>query len=141
MASTDVFTNEQSDDVVAEHFMSRFNREILHERLVEGVKQASEGEFVIGRQSDTELTQIMRAVYIQHALHWPDRIAEQVRDLNDRVLRYAIPQIVSEVRMHRKYLLDRDQSRRADRPKTVLVSSAGQRQEVQAPVRSYFSPQ
>lgn len=141
MASTDVFSTEQSDDAVAEIFMGQLNRDHLHHKIVEGVRQASDGEIVIGRQSDTELLQIMRATYIQHALHQPHHVAEQVRDLNARVLRYAIPQIVSEARMHRKYLLDRDQSRRAERPKTILVSGAGQRQEVEAPVRSYFSPQ
>jgi hypothetical protein len=140
MASTSVLATGQCDDPVAIRFMSTSNCDHLHKAIIQGVKDASRGEYIIGRQSHPELIQIMRAVYLEHSCHLPDKITEQVGGLNRRVLEYAVPQIVSEVRSHRRYLVDRDQSKRADRPKTVMVSKAGQRTETEAPMRSFFSP-
>ena len=140
MASTTVLATGQSDDALAVQFMSVSNTDHLHDAIVRGVAHASGGEYVIGRQSHTELLQIMRAIFIEHARHLPDHIPEQVKRLNDRVLAYAIPQIVSEVRMHLRYLIDRDQTKRGDRPKTIMVSSAGQKTEKEAPMRTFFSP-
>lgn len=129
-----------SDDAVASKFMSRRNIDNLHRSIVRDVFEASKGEFRIGKQSEQELLQIMRAMYLEHAKHLPHAIDEQVAELNAKVLEYAVPQIVSEVRMHLHYLADRDQAKRATRPATVLVSSAGHRSELEAPSRAYFSP-
>ena len=140
MASTGALASGQCEDEVAKRFMGEANCERLHEAIVHGVRKASDGEFRIARQSHTELIQIMRAIYLEHACHLPDNIERQVERLNERVLKYAVPQVVSEVRAHRRYLLDRDQSKRADRPPTVMVSKAGQRSEVEASMRAFYKP-
>jgi hypothetical protein len=140
MASTNALTHGQCDDAVAIAFMGAANCDRLHDAIVQGVKDASDGEFVIGRQSHPELVQIMRAIYLEHACHLPDKIDKQVLRLNERVLAYAVPQVVSEVRAHRRYLVDRDQTKRGDRPRTVMVSKAGQRSEMEASARPFFSP-
>lgn len=127
-------------DPVAQAFMSDENIEHLHRSIIRGVAEATDGDIRIGRQSQTELTTIMRSVYASEARHLPFKIAEQVAVLNESVLSYSIPQIVIEARSHRFYLRDREQSNREPAPRSVMTSTTGSRSEVVAAQRAYFAP-
>lgn len=128
------------DDPVARAFAGERNVELLNQEMVRGVYEASQGRFRIGRQSQLELAAIMRSVYLNEARYLPGNVADQVMRLNRSVLSYAVPQIVSEARMHEHYLEDRRQDNRTPVPHSVMTKPIGERNEVSARERPYFAP-
>jgi Family of unknown function (DUF5761) len=68
--------------------------------------ERSNGEFIIGNQSEVELQVIMRAVYLNEAKHIPYDIVNQVVELNKSILDYCVPRILEEVRMYKHYKQD-----------------------------------
>jgi hypothetical protein len=85
-------------------FFCASNMEALQQGVRYGVYKASGGQVVIGRQSDDELLIVMRSIYLQHAQNRPGDVVEQVRELNARVLDFAVPRVAIEVQQHRKHL-------------------------------------
>lgn len=85
-------------------FFSKLNRDALQlglQRLV-----YKDTKKIIGRQSDVELEIIMRSVFLQYARHMPFEVVEQVRELNARVLDYAVPRVVREIQQNATYRAD-----------------------------------
>jgi hypothetical protein len=63
-------------------------------------------KLVVGRQSDAELKIVMRGVFLQHGRNNPNDIVGQVRELNGKVLEYAVPEVVSNLLQYQKYIVD-----------------------------------
>lgn len=120
--------------------MGQENVAHLNQAIIRGVFEASQGEVRIGQQSQLELFSIMRSVYMSEARHLPGNTDTQVARLNESVLAYAIPQIVSEARMHQHYLMDREQENRGVIPPSVMTSDPGVRYEMPSADRSFFFP-
>ena len=127
-------------DVVAQAFAGTHNVEYLHAHIIRGVYEGTGGEVRIGRQSDLELLSIMRSVYASEARHLPGDVSGQVARLNKSVLNYAIPQIISEARMHAYYMQDREQERRNPFPRFADMPEKHERREMAAPPRPFFIP-
>ena len=89
-----------------ELFFSRQNLEALQIGIRNMVAKRSNGEFVIGKQSEVELQVIMRAIYLNHAKHLEVDVLEQVRELNSRVIDFCVPRIIEEIRMFKYYKKD-----------------------------------
>lgn len=94
-------------------FFSKENIDALQEGIRYGVFKATNGEHVIGRQSDVELGLIMRSVYLQDSCNLEDcsenatcSVINQVRSLNKTVLDFCIPQVTQELRMYVQYRQD-----------------------------------
>lgn len=105
-------------------FFSEANMRILQNAIRYHVWERSGRRHVIGSQSEQELRIVMEAVFVEHAIHHPHRIAEQVETLNRHVVDAVVPKILTEVDMYLKYLDD------ASKPFTLMdrplnVSSAG----------------
>jgi hypothetical protein len=60
----------------------------------------------IDRQSDDDLKLIMRSYYLQYAENNPRRIAEELDELNKRVVNFAANRIAVEVEAYRYYRKD-----------------------------------
>lgn len=89
-------------------FFSRLNVDALQEGIIEMVFLQTDRQSLVGRQSEQELKIIMRAVYYQNAQFKPFGILAQVRDLNQKVLDYCVPNILGALSMHTFYLNDID---------------------------------
>lgn len=87
-------------------FFSPTNVKALQEGIKNLVAERSNGEFIIGNQSEVELQVIMRAVYLNEAKHIPYDIINQVVELNKSILDYCVPRILEEVRMYKHYKQD-----------------------------------
>ena len=87
-----------SRSTLSDAFFSQKNMENLQDNLRYRVYVASGGEFQIGKQDNTELLVIMRAVFLQYAKHMPTMITQQIRELNRQVIEYILPKIISEVK-------------------------------------------
>jgi len=87
-------------------FFSPANVQIVQNKLRREVYDRSKGEYLIDNQSVDELLIVMRAMYLQYGKNRPDRIREQIEELNQIVADWAIPKIIAECSMHKTYLHD-----------------------------------
>jgi len=87
-------------------FFSQDNIEKLQKDIHDQVFAMSGGKYRIDRQSDDDLKLIMRSYYLMFSENNPMRIAQELADLNGRVVGYAAAKIYSEVDFHKFYLQD-----------------------------------
>jgi hypothetical protein len=91
---------------VAKLFFSADNIDILQEGIRYKVYQESGSRYVIDRQSDMDLQQIMKGIFNEKARHLPDDVVSQVKCLNTTVLNYVVPRILTEIQSYLKYRVD-----------------------------------
>jgi hypothetical protein len=90
-------------------FFSPKNVEIIQSSIRRSVYEKSQPKgYVIDKQSIDELKIIMRAIFYQYARNQPFNIAGQVEELNDRVIQWSVPHILSAVDHYMYYLKDID---------------------------------
>jgi hypothetical protein len=111
---------------LSDAFFSNSNMNRLQEQLIHGVYVSSGGKYKIGKQSNTELQVIMRAMYLQYAKNLSYDIAKQVNELNRYVVEFCLPKVISEIKQYLFYIND-IQRLPAQIPHPVNVSSAGTR--------------
>lgn len=87
-------------------FFSQQNILILQNGIRFGVYNKSNKKYIIGNQDGDELKIIMRSIFLQHSKNLPDKIAEQIENLNKLVLDYAVKQVYSEADAYMKYKRD-----------------------------------
>jgi hypothetical protein len=87
-------------------FFSPTNVNAVQEGIRYRVWVESGGGHVIGRQSEMELTIVMRSIYQQYARNSPYDVVGQVRQLNAQVLDFCVPRVLSEIGMYMRYRKD-----------------------------------
>jgi hypothetical protein len=85
-------------------FFSKANIDALQDGIRYRVYQ--ETGLVIGRQNEQELNIVMRSIYFQYGRNLPTNVLGQVRELNAKVLDYAVREVLSNVRQFEKYKKD-----------------------------------
>ena len=97
-----------TNNPLSQVYFSQNNINALQEAIRYQVYTKSCKKHVIGRQSDTELKIIMRAIYLDNARHRDYDILPEVRRLNQLVLDFAVPRILQEINMYIVYKNDID---------------------------------
>jgi len=87
-------------------FFSPDNLEKLQKDIHDQVLAMSGGKYNIDRQNDDDLKIIMRSYYLIYAKNNPADVANELADLNSRVVGYASARIYSEVDFHMFYRKD-----------------------------------
>lgn len=87
-------------------FFSDENQRIVQNQLRHRVWVATNKQYVIHPQSLSELQIIMHSIYLQYGLNLDYSIAKQVAELNERVLQYAVPNVVSNLLQYIGYKKD-----------------------------------
>lgn len=105
-AEKTLLQSNMSSTPVSKLFFSRTNIDALQLGLKNLVYTKSCKKHRIGNQSEDELMTIMRAIFLQNAKNIPYNVVEQVRELNQLVLVYAVPRILNEIEMYQTYLKD-----------------------------------
>lgn len=93
-----------TDTALNKLFFSQGNIDRLQDEIRSAVRQMVKGD--IDRQSDSDLLLIMRGYYLQYAENNPHRVAEELEDLNNRVIQFASNRISVEVEAYRYYRKD-----------------------------------
>lgn len=93
-----------SDTPLNRLFFSQGNIDMLQSQIQTTVAQMVNA--VIGRQSDSDLMLIMRSYYLQYARNEPNRLQEELNELNQRVVHFAANRIAVEVEAYRYYRKD-----------------------------------
>lgn len=87
-------------------FFSDSNIELLQQKIQEQVFLMSGNKHRIDRQSDDDLKIIMRSYYLMFGKNNPLSVAEDLEDLNSRVIGYSSAKIYSELDFYMFYLKD-----------------------------------
>ena len=98
----DALRGIQERGPVAAIYFSPQNIEIMG-RAIQGMVYNQTGESV-GTQSQLQLLWVMRSIYLQHSENRPGDVKTQVRELNTRVLEYAVPNVISNMFLHKRFL-------------------------------------
>jgi hypothetical protein len=85
-------------------FFSEGNIDTLQGQIQSTVQQMVNA--TIGRQSDSDLLLVMRSYYLQYAQNNPARLAEELAELNERVVNFCANRIAVEVEAYRYYRKD-----------------------------------
>lgn len=113
---------------VSDMFFSHRNMKHLKVLICRSIYQQSGGKYrpAPEAQSDNELLLVMRSIYLNNARHLPDKITEQVAELNYQVMIDMVPRAISNAQLHLAYIRDSTQQPLVmDRP--LYLSSAGTR--------------
>lgn len=95
-----------SPSLLSTTYFSAENIEIIQNAIRAAVYKKTNGVHIIDKQDYDQLKIIMRAVFLQYALHKPDHIREQIEQLNSIVLDYCIPKVYNELVAYLKYKED-----------------------------------
>ena len=105
--ATEAISHSTNRTPLSDIFFSQQNMDIVQLGMRNMVLNKTNGVYNIGKQNETELKIIMRAMFIQHAKYRTDiPINIQIQEINREVLNFAVPRIISSLNMKRKYLQD-----------------------------------
>lgn len=113
--TTPVFADDPREDLVGRQhaktplnvvFFSPANIERIHSEIQSQVFLMSGGKYRIGKQGDDEVRIIMRSYYLMFARNDPTKVAQELDELNKRVIGYCSAKVFSEVDFHEFYLRD-----------------------------------
>ena len=105
-AYKDALIGNQQSSLLSDLYFSAENIQIIQNAIKAGVYHASKGQHVIGNQDEDTLKIIMRSCYLQFSSNRKDNIKEQLKDLNQLVVNYSVPQISSEATAYKNYKRD-----------------------------------
>ena len=103
----DMLRGNWESNTLTKAFFSPANIKTIQNSIRSEVfNQSKPKGYVIDEQSVDELKIIMRGMYYQYARNLPTNIAEQVADLNKKVVDWSVPHILSAVDHYYFYLND-----------------------------------
>ena len=94
------------NSLVSITFFSSNNIENIQNALRSKIYNLTNGKFKIDVQDNDQLKIIMRSVFLQYSSNNSDDIDGQIKQLNQIVLNYAIPQVHNELVSYIKYKKD-----------------------------------
>jgi len=115
---------QHTETTLNQVFFSEANIDIIQNAIRKTVWEKTNNKHVIGRQSNTELVIVMRAIFFQHAKNLPTGIKDQIKDLNQLVVNDVVPNIIVQIEQYLKYLENKAQIPDPI-PRSLNVSSAG----------------
>ena len=123
--ATDALRGNWEVTDLAKQYFSEGNLKALNTAIRKTVYDKSGSKkYVIDDQSADELTIIMRTMYLQYAQNLPYDIPGQIADLNEKVLNWSVPHILSAVD-HYNYYLNDISHMPVPLARSVSLSSAG----------------
>ena len=104
--SCESLKNIDHEPVLSKIFFHPKNVDLIQKLIITEVFRRTNGEYLIEKQNLEDLQIVMRSIFLQHAKHWPYKIKEQIRELNNLVADEVVPNIISEVKAYFGYLKD-----------------------------------
>ena len=105
---------------LSDTFFSQQNIQIIQNGLRKGVHDKSNGKILIDNQPQDQIVSVMRSMYLQHSKNLEINIPQQIQELNNYVLNYAINNVYTEAVAYMKY---REDSSKMHMPMTAPIYS------------------
>ena len=91
-------------------FFSNENMKRIQRKIRDEICRITKGQYTLEcDQDESDLTIIMRAVYIDNCKNLPDNPIRQVKILNQQTVDYLIPDLISSVKQYFGYIRDINQ--------------------------------
>lgn len=103
-----IVKNFHETNTLNDLFFDRVNIDALQQAIRYNVYKGTCQKYTIDKQDETQLLIVMRSIYLQYSNNLDFEILEQIKTLNSKVLEYCVKKIIQELKMHEKYLNDRD---------------------------------
>lgn len=103
-AKADMIRGNWEPNPLNQTFFSPANVQIVQNLIRKRVYD--ESKQIIDPQSTDEMLIVMRSIYLSYGRNEPQKIREQIEELNARVADWAVPRIVSEISMYLTYRKD-----------------------------------
>ena len=104
--ANNIISRSNSQTKVSELYFSKKNIDILQQGIINKIYNVTDGAYTIGVQSESELKIIMRSIYYQYSRNNPLNVIQQVKELNTKVLDWAVPEILSNIKQYMHYKKD-----------------------------------
>lgn len=105
--SGDMLRGNWDHTPLSDAFFTRTNVARIQDAIRKEVYRISgPKKYVIDDQDVDEIKMIMRAMYLQYAKNNPFNIDGQITELNDMVVKWSAPRIISEIDQYNYYLND-----------------------------------
>ncbi len=109
-----IFGDDRTDLIGHQHkatplntvFFSESNLDNIQTQIINQVSLMSGGKYKIDRQDDDQVKIIMRSYYLMFGKNDPNRVSEELQELNGRVVGYCAAKVYSEVDFHMFYRKD-----------------------------------
>ena len=90
---------------LGELFFNKENIRRIQNKIKKEVYLRTNGQYVLQvEQNESDLLVIMRAVFIQDAIHEPYRLVHQIKELNKKVVQRIVPDMISQIKQDQAYL-------------------------------------
>ena len=96
----------EESNLLNKTFFSNENIKIIQNSIRFNIYKISNKQYIINNQNVRELKIIMRSIYLQYAKNLNNKIKDQILKLNNRVINYSIPKILTNIKQHLKYKMD-----------------------------------
>jgi hypothetical protein len=100
----DLLSGRHVDNILSDLFFSDKNRKIIQNAIRKRVFDEI-GE-IISEQNETQVSLIMRYYYFNYARHMQTCVTSQIKELNERVVTYILPAILTEIKQYFLYIQD-----------------------------------
>ena len=105
--SGDMLRGNWEHTALSDAYFSRTNAQQIQKEITKEVyRRSGPKHYQIDDQDVDELKMIMRAMYLQYAKNNPFNIEGQIKELNQLVIDWAVPRIISEIEQYQYYLND-----------------------------------
>jgi hypothetical protein len=105
--SGDMLRGNWDHTPLSDAFFTRKNVQILQNDIRREVyRMSGPKQYVIDDQDVDELKMIMRAMYLQYSKNNSFNIEGQIKELNDLIVKWSAPRILSEIQQYNYYLND-----------------------------------
>ena len=112
-------------DKLTNLYFSDENITNVDKQLRYAIYKLSKGKFSLGPQNRTELFIIMRSIFFQYAQNQPCNIKNQIKELNDIVIKEAAPRLLSNTAQYVYYLERANEGHRQIIPRPVNINKTG----------------
>jgi hypothetical protein len=99
----ETISRNYSGNCLSERFFSRENIDIIQQGIINSVYNRSNGEFNIGKQSEQELSIVMRSIYLEKGKNLNFNIKEQLKELNTYVIEWCVNEIITNIKQYVEY--------------------------------------
>ena len=103
----DMLRGNWEQNTLSQTFFSPQNMKVLQHAIRKAVYERSgDKKYIIDDQSVDELKMVMRGIFYQYARNLDTNVSEQVKDLNNKVIDWSAPHILSAVDHYNYYIND-----------------------------------